>query len=178
MPLKSLAHRHVSDGLGRGLLGERILGRPDLAQRRFPATLEFGGDETIVGIDAVELAFGQRGGIPLPLELTFRACAQRRIHLLLGSAGPRQRIKLGRRQGGQERLRHGRIDARSADVLAGRQALMGAEMVADILPATLVADVHLMAASRAPGDAMQQKLAVARRASGLGAHVFGPVVLL
>jgi hypothetical protein len=46
--------------------------RADLVQSHFPAALEFRGDETILGIDPVELPFGQSGGVPRPLELTFR----------------------------------------------------------------------------------------------------------
>ena len=69
----SLAHPHLSDGLGRGLLGKRLFGRSDLVQRSFPATFEFGGDQTIIGVDPVELALGQRGGISLSLELAFGA---------------------------------------------------------------------------------------------------------
>jgi Resolvase, N terminal domain len=42
----------------------------------------------------------------------------------------------------------------------------------DLRSSALVAHVHLVPASRAPGDAVQQKIAVARRASGFGAHVF------
>ena len=46
-------------------------------QQRFalslPASLEFRGDQTIVGVDPVELAFGQRGGITFALELPFGA---------------------------------------------------------------------------------------------------------
>src|ERR1051325_3818083 len=49
-------------------------------------------------------------------------------------------------------------------------------MIAHILSTTLVADIHFVAASPAPGDAMQQKIAVAGSASRLGTHVFGPVV--
>ena len=75
LAMQDLAHPHVSDGLGRGLLCKRLLGRPDLVQSRFPAALEFRGDETIVGIDPVELPFGQSGGVPLPLELPFRTGA-------------------------------------------------------------------------------------------------------
>src|SRR4029077_14194879 len=49
LAMQGLAHPHVSDGLGRGLLCERFLGRPDLVQSGFPAALELRGDETIVG---------------------------------------------------------------------------------------------------------------------------------
>ena len=83
------------------------------------------------------MAFGQRGGIALALELPFRAGSQRRIDLLLSSARLRQRIKLGRRQGGQEGICHNSVDARGADVLAGRQALVGAQMITYILPTPL-----------------------------------------
>jgi hypothetical protein len=58
LAMQGLAHRHMSDGLGGGLLDERFFSRPDLVQSRFPAALEFRGDETIVRIDLVELPFG------------------------------------------------------------------------------------------------------------------------
>ena len=96
--MQDFAYPHLTDGLRRGLLNKRLLGRSGLAQGFFPASLKFRGNETIVGVDAVELAFGQCGGVALALELPFRAGSQRRIHLLLSSARPRQRIKLGRRQ--------------------------------------------------------------------------------
>src|SRR6266404_8576387 len=63
-----------------------------------------------------------------------------------------------------------------ADVLAGWLAFLGTQVIAYILAAALVADVHLMATSCAPGDAVEQKLAIARRASGFDAHVFGSVI--
>ena len=49
-------------------------------------------------------------------------------------------------------------------------------MIAYVLAAALVADEHLMSASGAPGNAVQEESAVARRASGLDAHVLGPVI--
>lgn len=49
-------------------------------------------------------------------------------------------------------------------------------MIANILPAAFVADEHFMSASPAPGDAVQEEFAVARRTSGLDAHIFGSVV--
>ena len=120
LAMQGIADPHVSDGLGRGLLDERFFGRPDFVQSHFPAALEFRGDKSIVGIDLVELPFGQSGGVPLPLKLTFRTGAQGGIHLHLGAAGPRQRIKLGRCQRRQERVCHGRVDTRGADMLAVR----------------------------------------------------------
>jgi hypothetical protein len=53
----------------------RFLSGADLAQSRFPATLEFRGDETIVGIDPFQLPFDQSRRVPLPLELMFRTGA-------------------------------------------------------------------------------------------------------
>src|ERR1700756_3090898 len=44
------------------------------------------------------------------------------------------------------------------------------------MAASLVADEHLVSAPPAPGDAVQKKFAVAGRAAGFGAHIFGPVV--
>ena len=55
---QSFTHTDVIDGLRRNLLSECFLSCPDLAQGSFPAPLEFRGDETIVGIDLVELPFG------------------------------------------------------------------------------------------------------------------------
>ncbi|TIL29710.1 hypothetical protein [Mesorhizobium sp.] len=74
------------------MLGKGFFGSANLAQRRFPSTLEFAGDKTIVRIDAVELALGQRCSIALALKLTFRAAAQGLFDLLLRPAGSRQRI--------------------------------------------------------------------------------------
>ena len=63
-------------GWGEACLGKRFLGRSDLVQSCLPAALKFRGDETIVGVDPVELPFGQSGGVPPALELAFRAGAQ------------------------------------------------------------------------------------------------------
>ena len=68
-----LADHRLRGRPGRRLLGERRLGRPNLLQRGLPATLEFGRDETIVGIDAVELPLRQCRGVSFPLDLVFRA---------------------------------------------------------------------------------------------------------
>jgi len=84
--LQRLVHSDLCDRLGTGVL-EGFFGRPNFVQRRFPATLEFGGDETIVGVHSIELAFGQSGGIPLSFEFALGAGAQRGLHLVLGEAG-------------------------------------------------------------------------------------------
>ena len=130
----------------------------------------------IVWIDTVELAFGQRRSISLPLDLSFGTGAECRIHLLLSSACLRQSIEFRRDHGGQKRLRDSRVHARSGNVPAHLQTLMGAEMIAHILPASFVADVHLVTAACAPGDAVQQKIAFTGSSSCLRAQVFGPIV--
>src|SRR3954452_2062434 len=94
-----------------------------------------------------------------------------------GPTGSRQSLDLARGQRGQERLRHRRIHPRSADVLAGGQAFVRAQVIADIFPAAFVTSVHFVAASCAPGNAVQQKIAVTGRSSRLEAHVFSSVVL-
>src|SRR4051794_41931516 len=53
---------------------------------------------------------------------------------------------------------------------------MGAKMIADVLPAALVTDVHFVPASCAPNNAVQQKIAVAGSSSRLGTHIFGSIV--
>jgi hypothetical protein len=94
-------------GDGRlGLLGERLLSRSDLCQRGFPPALELPGNEPVIGIDTVELPFGQRRGLSFSFELTFRAGAQRGVDLLLGLARPRQGVELDRGQCDQEGFRH------------------------------------------------------------------------
>jgi hypothetical protein len=40
------------------LLSERLFGRPNFVEGQFPPSLKFRGDQTIVGINLVELAFG------------------------------------------------------------------------------------------------------------------------
>ena len=50
LALHILAHAHLSNRLGRGLLGKSFFGRSNLVQRSLPArTLKFGGDKTIIG---------------------------------------------------------------------------------------------------------------------------------
>jgi hypothetical protein len=51
-----LAQPYASYGLRRGLLSERLLSCPDLAQSCFPASLEFSGDETIIRMDDASAA--------------------------------------------------------------------------------------------------------------------------
>src|SRR4051794_17682680 len=87
LAVERLADHRLRQRLRSGLLGERLLGRTNLVQCRFPPAFQFAGDETVVGIDAVELPFGQSRLLPLALELTFGAGAQRRIHLMPGPAG-------------------------------------------------------------------------------------------
>jgi hypothetical protein len=55
--MQDLAHSHLTDRLWQGLLSKRLFSRPDFVQGHFPASLEFCGDEAIVGVDLVELAF-------------------------------------------------------------------------------------------------------------------------
>lgn len=50
--------------------------RSNLRQRRLPATFEFSGDKTIVGVHSIKLTLGQSGGVPFSLELTFSARTQ------------------------------------------------------------------------------------------------------
>lgn len=49
-------------------------------------------------------------------------------------------------------------------------------MIADILPAAFVANVHLVATSSTPSNAVQQNIAIAGSTSRFDAHVFGSVV--
>lgn len=62
--------------------------RSNLSQRRLPATFEFSGDKTIIGVHSIKLTLGQSGGVPLSLELAFGACTQCGVHLELGAASP------------------------------------------------------------------------------------------
>ena len=121
------------------------------------------------------MAFRQCGGVALALELPLRAGAQRRVHLLLGSAARDSASSLG---GAKAVRKASATTASSAAQMywqAGKPSL-GAQMVTYILPAALIADVHLVTAPRAPGDAVQQKIAVAGCAPRLVAHVFRPIV--
>ena len=165
LALQRLVYPDLNDRVGTGLVGKRFFGRPNLGQRRFPATLEFGGDETIIGVHPIELALRKSGGISLSFEFALGACAKRRVHLVLGAAGLRQRIEFGRRQRRQEGVRDSLVDPRCSHLLAGRQPLIGAQVIAYVLASALVADEHLVPASGAPGDAVQEKFAVARRAA-------------
>jgi hypothetical protein len=68
------------------LLSKRFLRCPDLVQSCFPAAFEFRGDKPIVGVDLVELPFGQSGGVSLPFKLTLRTGTQSGVDLQLGAA--------------------------------------------------------------------------------------------
>src|SRR4051794_17267231 len=57
------------------------------------------------------------------------------------------------------------------------EALMRAQVIADIFPAAFITSVHFVAALCAPGDAVQQKIAVTGRSSRFEAHVFSSIVL-
>lgn len=175
--LQSFPDPELRGARRRGLPREGFLGRSDFDQRRFPAAFELRGDKTIVWIDPIELPLSQRSSVSFSLELALGARPQRRAHLGLSATSLRQGIKLSWRQRGQECVDDDGVDGRRRDMLAGRQSFGRAQMIADMCAATLVTDIHLMSATRAPGDAMQQEIAVARCASGLGAHVFSPVVL-
>ena len=49
LAVQDLAHPHLTDGLGGGLVSKRLFGGPDLVEGHFLASLKFRGDETIVG---------------------------------------------------------------------------------------------------------------------------------
>ncbi len=122
--VQCLADCHLRDALLRALASNGLLGDANLVQRYLPAALELGGDEPVIGINAVELALGKCSLVALAFQLAFRAALHRLVDLLLSPAGARQGVKLGRRQSRQECLRDGRIDTRRSQVLACRQTLM------------------------------------------------------
>ncbi|WP_132549384.1 MULTISPECIES: hypothetical protein [Rhizobium] len=70
-------------------MGNGIFSSAKFPQRCFPSTLEFGGDQTIIRVNAIELAFCQRRGVALALKLPFSASAQGFIDLLLCLPSPR-----------------------------------------------------------------------------------------
>ncbi|MBB4346234.1 hypothetical protein GUK30_38160 [Rhizobium leguminosarum] len=91
--LKVYLHREPIDfraGINsRCSLGNGIFSSAKFAQRCFPSTLEFGGDQTIIRVNAIELAFCQRRGVALALKLPFSASAQGLVDLLLCLPSPR-----------------------------------------------------------------------------------------
>ena len=113
--VERLAHRHFWGRARRRLFGKRCLGRPSLHQRALPSTLEFGGDKTVIRIDAIELPLRQSCSVSGALDFAFGIFAQRRVDLTLGPARARQGIEFGRRQCGQERARHSSVDARGSN---------------------------------------------------------------
>src|SRR5204863_9706248 len=76
----------------------------------------------------------------------------------------------------QEHGRHAGVDRGGSQTLADRSAVLLAQMVAHVLAAALVAHGHLVPAFAAPGDAVEQRGAVARDASGLVDQILGPIV--
>ncbi|TCU30822.1 hypothetical protein EV130_101397 [Rhizobium azibense] len=69
------------------------VGQRHLQQREVRSTLlpidARGGDQTIMRVNAIELAFCQRRGVALALKLPFSASAQGFIDLLLCLPSPR-----------------------------------------------------------------------------------------
>jgi hypothetical protein len=59
LAVERLADHRLRQQLRSRLPGEHLLGRTNLVQGRFPPAFQFAGDGTDVGIDAVELPFGQ-----------------------------------------------------------------------------------------------------------------------
>ena len=57
------------DRLRRRCSGQRLLRSPDLPQGRLPAALQLGGNEAVVGIDAVELSLSKRRLVATAFEL-------------------------------------------------------------------------------------------------------------
>ncbi|MFW8610014.1 hypothetical protein [Rhizobium beringeri] len=71
------------------LVGQRHLQQREVRSTLLPSTLEFGGDQTIIRVNAIELAFCQRRGVALALKLPFSASAQGLVDLLCGLPSPR-----------------------------------------------------------------------------------------
>src|SRR6185369_361305 len=155
---------------------EGLFGATQRAERRLPAPLEFGRDEPIVGIDVVELPFGEAGFVAEPLDLLHLRPLQGLIGVALRLPCPRPGVNLRWRHRRQERGRHAGVDRGGSQTLADRSAVLLAQMVAHVLAAALVAHGHLVPAFAAPGDAVEQRGAVARGASGLVEQILGPVV--
>src|SRR3954464_5499771 len=155
---------------------EGLFGATKRAERRLPAPLKFGRDEPIVGIDAVELPFGETGFVAEPLDLLHLRPLQGLIGVALRLPRSRPGVNLCWRHRRQERGRHAGVDRSGSQTLADRNAVLLAQMVAHVLAAALVAHGHLVPAFAAPGDAVEQRGAVARDASGLVDQILGPVV--
>ena len=75
--------------------GQRILRTPDLLQRRLPAALQLGGNEAVVGIDAVELSLCKRRLVATAFELLLRTLSHCLVCLALSAACPGQCVDLG-----------------------------------------------------------------------------------
>src|SRR5205085_11694692 len=73
------------------------------AERRLPAPLEFGRDEPIVRIDAVELPFGEASFVTEPLDLLHLRPLQGLIDMALRLPRPRPGVNLRWRHRRQKR---------------------------------------------------------------------------
>ena len=113
------------------------------------------------------LPLGQGGSVAQPLDL-LRLSVQRR---LVGRAADRPGLHEGVEFGGgkclEERRHRFGIDRIGRDVLAHRNAVLLAKVIANVAAAALVLDDHLVAARAAIDDSVQEGGALARHAARL-----------
>ncbi len=157
-------------------VGERGFGLAQIAQRLLPAPLEFGGDETVVRIDLIELPFGQRRPVAQPLNLLRLSLQRGRVRLAPERHCPRVGIQFGGGEGLEEG-RHGLgIDRSGRDGLAHRHAVLLTKIVADVAGPVPVLDHHLVTARAAVNHPVQQRGALPRHAARLVPVVLGVIV--
>jgi hypothetical protein len=147
------------------------------AEGRFPAPLQCGGEQSVVGIDPVALAFTERGLIPsalvrLPVRLVTRGgVLARRGHRL------RVDVEFHGGQRGEKGLHDPCIDWISQHILPDRDAILLPQVVPEGLGPPCILHHHLVAAGAAIDEAMEPGFARPGEATGFMALRCGVVVM-
>src|SRR3954466_14801988 len=103
-------------------VGERGFGLAQVAQCLLPTPLEFGGDQTVVRIDLIELPLGQGGSVAQPLNLLRLSLERRLLGRVPDRHGLCEDLEFGGGKCLEERRHRLGIDRIGLDVLAHRNA--------------------------------------------------------
>src|SRR5438552_17932413 len=137
-----------------------------LAKCRFPAPLQFRGDETVLRIDLLVLPLRSTRRITQALHLLTPRREDRRAPRVRFRECPRRQVERGWRQRLEEPAHHLLVNRCSPQPLTNRFTVLLPQVVTEILRASLVLHAQLVAALAAVDDAVEQRLSVARHAAG------------
>jgi len=155
---------------------DRRFSLPQISKRFFPPMLEFRGDQTIVGIALLELTFGERRPITQAFDLLGLSASSSGVGLMTLVCGARQYIQFCWCERLEKRCHGLSVDRIGRDELTHGCAVLLAQVIADIPGAFLVLYDHFVAAFPAIDDAVQERLAFTRHASGFVTVVLSVII--